>query len=644
MASIYKQCVSPIVILTVIVSATHASADREENTASPVVVRSFEENFPESSRIPESAEGLDVRLTHLVDSLGDSDYSRREAAAKELGRIGPAAVDALLTAADTHRDIEIKLRAQWLVDAMPLSLQTDSQETVALLEGYKRKNLPERLKVMHHLLRLEDDKGVEPLARIVRLERSPVGSRVAAAILVREWRANDVYWEAIREPILAGIGSSDRPSAKFLRTLVLFSPKDSASLTDLEAAIKHLHSSDEDASIGLSTDDETGSLELTTSRIFSRCYCELLLAANRHADAILAATTILDECILRWKEAADDNSRESAMGSLVSMLAWTIEQNILEASDHVERLIGDTTSDAHLHYAFARAAMQRGDKTKAEQIARTVLANNQDQPVEHLQSAILLARWGCVEWARNEYTAVISNAATPAPQFVLASIFFSEFLHDRQSDGDAARALKLLADRRGNPNAGDTEPLLQRLGRDPRSVKSRMLFFEACAAASRGDFAAQRKLIEDSIRHYPKDVDSLIALYHLPDQTMEQKQEAIKKVTEALAQIEAEIQAVPDDANGYNEYAWLVANTEGDIDRATRYSKKSLAQSFDSSSYLDTLAHCRATAGDLKAAIKYQSLAQRQEPHNATIGRNLERFRSAMNARAPAPVEPVIVP
>lgn len=190
-----------------------------------MVVRSFEENFPESSRIPESAEGLDVRLTHLVDSLGDSDYSRREAAAKELGRIGPAAVDALLTAADTHRDIEIKLRAQWLVDAMPLSLQTDSQETVALLEGYKRKNLPERLKVMHHLLRLEDDKGVEPLARIVRLERSPVGSRVAAAILVREWRANDVYWEAIREPILAGIGSSDRPSAKFLRTLVLFLPK-----------------------------------------------------------------------------------------------------------------------------------------------------------------------------------------------------------------------------------------------------------------------------------------------------------------------------------------------------------------------------------------------------------------------------------
>ena len=61
--------------------ATHASADREENTASPVVVRSFEENFPEASRIPESVEGLGVRLTNLIDSLGDSDYSRREAAA-----------------------------------------------------------------------------------------------------------------------------------------------------------------------------------------------------------------------------------------------------------------------------------------------------------------------------------------------------------------------------------------------------------------------------------------------------------------------------------------------------------------------------------------------------------------------------------
>jgi hypothetical protein len=60
-----------------------------------------------------------------------------------------------------------------------------------------------------------------------------------------------------------------------------------------------------------------------------------------------------------------------------------------------------------------------------------------------------------------------------------------------------------------------------------------------------------------------------------------------------------------------------------------RYSKLSLIKSFDNSSYLDTLAHCRAAAGDHAGAIRTQSLALRQEPHNRTIRRNLERFRKA---------------
>ena len=119
----------------------------------------------------------------------------------------------------------------------------------------------------------------------------------------------------------------------------------------------------------------------------------------------------------------------------------------------------------------------------------------------------------------------------------------------------------------------------------------------------------------------------------MPDNTPAQRAQAVARINEALAQIDGEIQAVPDDANGYNEYAWLVSNTEGDIQKATRYSKLSLVKSFDNSSYLDTLAHCHAAAGDLPAAIRTQRLAQRQEPHNRTIARNLEQFRRAAAGR-----------
>jgi len=79
-----------------------------------------------------------------------------------------------------------------------------------------------------------------------------------------------------------------------------------------------------------------------------------------------------------------------------------------------------------------------------------------------------------------------------------------------------------------------------------------------------------------------------------------------------------------------------VANTGGDVGKALRYSKRSLELSFDSPSYLDTLAHCRAAAGDIAGAERTQLLAVRLEPHTVTIRRNLDRFR-AIKRQPPSP-------
>jgi tetratricopeptide (TPR) repeat protein len=164
------------------------------------------------------------------------------------------------------------------------------------------------------------------------------------------------------------------------------------------------------------------------------------------------------------------------------------------------------------------------------------------------------------------------------------------------------------------------------LGRDLPSIRSRMHFFEACALLRKGDTAGSRAALDRALGVYPKDVDALIALYTLPGHTAEQRADAIRRVKTALVQIEEEINAVPAEASGYNEYAWLVANTEGDVAKATRFSKESLLRSFDNASFLDTLAHCHAAAGRHAAAIRMQRLAKRYEPHNRTIQRNLERF------------------
>ena len=65
----------------------------------------------------------DVATAHdvatLVAQLGDADYAIRETAATRLAALGAAAADALLAAAETSDDIEVALRARWLVRELP---------------------------------------------------------------------------------------------------------------------------------------------------------------------------------------------------------------------------------------------------------------------------------------------------------------------------------------------------------------------------------------------------------------------------------------------------------------------------------------------------------------------------------------------
>lgn len=78
-----------------------------------------------------------------------------------------------------------------------------------------------------------------------------------------------------------------------------------------------------------------------------------------------------------------------------------------------------------------------------------------------------------------------------------------------------------------------------------------------------------------------------------------------------------------------------MSNTEGDVAKAIAYSRQSLEDSFDNASYLDTLAHCHAAAGDLERAVRVQSLALRHEPNSLLVRRNLERFRARLKEASP---------
>jgi tetratricopeptide (TPR) repeat protein len=565
-------------------------------------------------------------IDSLVAQLGDPDYAVREAASSRLAALGAEATDALLTAAETSPDLEVALRARWLAESLPLSVDGDVPEAVALLERFNTLGFDERVRVMHRLLRLDDDAGIEPLARIVRLERTAAGSRIAAALLAREWQPDDPAWPGLAPRIIAGVGGSRRPAARFLRAVVGFSeatgPEREAALdAAVEAIGKADAAGDDDEPSGLPRSERLGIAR--TGRIFSRCLIQMLAAGGRREAALAEATSLL-------ASGGDEADPDEQMASDIE---WLATHGLPEAVDLVNARLADPDVSPVLAYAAAVAWQRRGGDAARERatalaaVAARRLEENGSLG-ERVQAAMLLAHWGAEEWALKEYRAARDVPGAGLAQRALAATFAAEFLHDRLRDAEAAAVLREVLD----APEDEVAEALMRIDRDPRATRSRMLFFEACAADTP---AARRRLLEESLRHYPKEVDSLIAFHSLPDHTPLQKAEAAARVTRAIEQIEEEIRALPDDANAKNEYAWLVANTEGDVAKALGYSRQSLEDAFDNASYLDTLAHCHAAAGNLARAIRVQSLAVRHEPNSVLVRRNLERFQARLGATAP---------
>jgi len=573
------------------------------------------------------AGGATVPVADLVRQLGAEDYATREMATTELAALGPAAADALLAAAESSDDVEVALRARWLVDALPLAQATDPPDVSMLLDRYTRGDEDERVRIMHRLLRLDGDAGIEALARIVRLERSPSGSRIAAALLVREWAPDDPVWPSIASRIAQGLGPSRRPSARFLRAVASASPDApldarTATIDEARAAFPLIARAVTDDATPEADEEAEPHGDEQTRRIFRRALIDLLQAQGRRDEALVEAGQLLAAC----------RGSVSEEELLAAELAWLTDHGLPEAAALVsDRLAPGRDRFAPLvAFAAAVAAEHRGDHAAAAShadAAHDALVGGDVELSRRLQAAMLLARWGATDWSLREYRATTDDPNAPFGEVALASILASELLHELGRDDEAADVLERMLDGRHDEDAAQT---LLRMERDPRAIRSRMLSFKAFAAGARGDADEERRLIGEAVGIYPKDVDALIRLHRLAAGNPSALADARDRIARAIEQIEEEIQAVPDDPTGYNEYAWLVANTEGDVRKALRYSKRSLELSFDTSSYLDTLAHCRAANGDGIEAVRTQRLAVRQEPHNVALRQNLARFEKAL--------------
>ncbi|MBN1909587.1 MAG: hypothetical protein JW818_07610, partial [Pirellulales bacterium] len=133
--------------------------------------------------------------------------------------------------------------------------------------------------------------------------------------------------------------------------------------------------------------------------------------------------------------------------------------------------------------------------------------------------------------------------------------------------------------------------------------------------------------------------DTLIACYQLPDPPPAFREKILKLIKNQVAKTRSEIAVSQRSPIPRNRLAWLVANTEGDLDEALRAAKEATALQPNNSSYHDTLGHCFFAKGDFANAVKSQIRAVEMEPYNLGMRKSLERFRKAYEKETgqPAP-------
>jgi tetratricopeptide (TPR) repeat protein len=120
----------------------------------------------------------------------------------------------------------------------------------------------------------------------------------------------------------------------------------------------------------------------------------------------------------------------------------------------------------------------------------------------------------------------------------------------------------------------------------------------------------------------------------LPESNAQWRESVMKQVRKLVDQFQREIDENPNEASPYNQWAWLVSNTEGDFQKAIRYSHRSLELNTHgesgAASFLDTLGRCYYAAGDYKSAVKYERKAMEKNDYLQVMRRQLALFEKAL--------------
>ncbi len=561
-------------------------------------------------------EGADSRISALIHQLGDEQYSVRQQAQEELARLGAEAFDALVTA-ELNDDVEVAARAAYLVHLIRIDWvrDSDSPQIKEVLKDYESQTEDARRQAMQSLAESLRDAGLEPLCRLIRFERSQLLSKQGAMLVLAQPEPAESLWAERARTISNSLRGSTRPASRWLLAYVLYHSDPEAGLRQWDKLV-----ADE-----LAVSEPSGAqVEARIQSFILRRQAEMLLASKHDDRAIAVMRKLVD------RQPDDVQSLIEFVGWLVKHKAWGVVDDVAK---RFERTFNGNSS---LLYTLAQARKAQGSEELAEQFAERAFRLNpgSDDTTARLRIARWLESAGMMAWSEREYRQVIAHGGAESDEVIHARFWLSELLHDADRDSEAAEVLRGLVDLL--VKNGPLHQKLTTLHHPPKSIRSRMYYFAACDFAAKSDRTRQLEQLELAVAADPADADVLIALYRFPDQDDKRRQQTRDLIRDAAEEFRGELNDDPDQANVYNEYAWLIGNTEGDLDRAIEYAHKGVELAPDESSLLDTLARCYAAKKDFANAVKYQSRAAEIDPYSHQIARSLGEYRKALEAGKPA--------
>jgi len=557
------------------------------------------------------------QIAGLIKQLGDKDYFVRERAQAELAKLGFEALDAL-NAATLHEDLEIVARAKYLLRMMQVAWtdKNDPPDVKKLLGDYEGKDVATKLGRMRALADLPDAAGIPALCRLVRFEKSSVLSKQAAIQLFDRRPLDGLPAKELAETVRKNLGPSSRAGAKWLRIWLRFGEDSQAAIAEWTKLVEA-----EQAALESSSKDTSPEIVAALLRFQINWFKKL----QQTDKAMAAMRRLLDV-------------EQGDPATLAELLDWLVEQKAWKVvAELAERFDPQIKENAILLYTLAQAYSAQGDKARAEKAAEEALNLNPGKEVEQIDlhrypTAFQLRQRGLFPWAEREFRYVIQNAPEGHDIAAAAQFGLSEMFHDQEKHEAAGKLLEDALRTHEKLQRGDNE--IAR--RSPAEIRSRMHYFLACHFQSQKDLPKQQEHLQAALEGDDPDIDAIIAFCRLPNLAPDRRQKVREVIGKTIAELENRIRSEPNNPMNYNQYAWLAGNTEGDLDLALKYSKKSLELSPESGSYYDTLAHVYFAKGDYQNAVKTQSKAARLEPRSGQIRQALERFRAKLEEQKKA--------